>query len=262
MNKIDIIFVDIDWTIFDHSNRPSVFDYESFETLKKAQHKGIKVFFNTARPFHSVAQIKILDYFKPDGMILSNGGLVLYNDEILYSSDIEPRVFEKICSKALELNLNIEGIRYRDCFLIKEIDEKVESLFATYPEDVPAVEDYHNQKTMGICLFAPREYDEEFSKILPNNYVYFRYHEFGVDIAPAPHDKGEAIKIVLDKLNISKENAMAIGDDVVDISMFKQVKYGVAMANGHDDVKAAATYVTAHVKEHGVKKILEDLLSL
>lgn len=260
MNDIKIIFVDIDWTILDHSSFPSVYDYESLDALKEAQKQGIKVFINTARPYHSVMQIKFFDYFQPDGMILSNGGLVIYNDEVLYASYIKIRDFESICDLAKQNNLCLEGIRLYDCFIIKEIDDAGKALFATYPEDVPPVEDYHNQKTIGICLFAPEKYDELFKNNLPDDFFYFRYHDFGVDIAPNPHDKGEAIDIVLDKLKISKENAMAIGDDIVDISMFNHVRYGVAMGNGKQEVIDNATHVAKHIQEHGVKEMLKDLV--
>lgn len=260
MNDIKIIFVDIDWTILDHSSFPSVYDYESLDALKEAQKQGIKVFINTARPYHSVMQIKFFDHFQPDGMILSNGGLVIYNGEVLYASYIKIRDFESICDLAKQNNLCLEGIRLYDCFIIKEIDDAGKALFATYPEDVPPVEDYHNQKTIGICLFAPEKYDELFKNNLPDDFFYFRYHDFGVDIAPNPHDKGEAIDIVLDKLKISKENAMAIGDDIVDISMFNHVRYGVAMGNGKQEVIDNATHVAKHIQEHGVKEILKDLV--
>ena len=260
MEDIKIIFVDIDWTILNHSSFPSFYDFESIKALKEAQNRGIKVFINTARPYHSVQQIHLFDYFIPDGMILSNGGLVIYDDEVLYASYIKIKDFESICDLAAKNNLNLEGIRLYDCFIIKEIDDAGKALFTTYPEDIPPVEDYHNQQTIGICLFAPEEYDELFKNNLPDDFFYFRYHDFGVDIAPNPHDKGEAIKIVLDKLNISKDNAMAIGDDDVDISMFNNVRYGIAMGNGKQSVIDSATHVAKHINEHGVKEILKDLV--
>ena len=257
---IKIIFVDIDWTILNHSKRPPRYDMPSIRALKKAQKKGVKVFINTARPYHSVMQINFTKYFQPDGMILANGGLVIYNNEILYASDVKVEDFERFSELALANHVNLEGIRYYDCFLISEVDERAKSLFATYPENIPPVEDYHNQKTIGICLYAPSEYDEMFQKILPPDYIYFRFHENGVDVAPLPHDKGEAIKIVLDKLNLSKENAMAIGDDLQDISMFEQVKYGVAMANGKEETINSASHITKHISKHGVKHILKELV--
>ena len=258
--NIKIIFVDIDWTILNHSSFPSFYDLASIEALKEAQRQGVKVFINTARPYHSVKQIKLFDLIKPDGMILSNGGVVISNEEVLYASYIAPKDFETICEVASKYNLNLEGIRLYDCFLIKEYDEYTKALFSTYPEDIPEVEDYHNQDTIGINLFAPKEFDQYFIDVLPDNFMFFRYHDYGVDIAPNPHDKGEAIKIVLDKLQISKDEAMAIGDDTVDISMFNAVKYGVAMANGKKEVLDSATHIARHIDEHGVKGIIEELV--
>ncbi len=259
-NDIKIIFVDIDWTIFNHSSLPSFYDLESIDALKKAQKQGVKVFINTARPYHSVEQIRLQELFIPDGMILCNGGLILYEDNVLYSSDIAVEDFERLSKLALDNGLNLQGIRLRDSFMIAEENEAVKSLFTTFPEDMPGVEDYHGQKTVGICLFAPKEYDELFKNNIPKDYVYFRYHDYGVDIAPGPHDKGEAIKIVLNSLNISKDFAMAIGDDIVDIAMFKQVKYGIAMGNGHEDVLKNAHHITSHINEHGVKRVIEEFV--
>ena len=175
MNKIKIIFVDIDWTILNHSSFPSFYDYESIDALKDAQKQGIKVFINTARPYHSVQQIKLFDIFQPDGMILCNGGLVISGDEVLYASYIKKEDFESICDLAVKNGLNLEGIRLFDCFIIKEIDDAGKALFATYPENIPPVENYHGQETIGICLFAPEKYDELFQKNLPNDFFYFRY---------------------------------------------------------------------------------------
>ena len=259
-NDIQIIFVDIDWTIFDHSKRPSKYDIPSLKALKKAQKKGIKVFINTARPYHSVEQINFFDFFQPDGLILGNGNLVTYKDEVIFSSDIPIKTFEKISKTVLDLKLNMEGIRKYDCFLISDIDEHAKALFATYPEDMPHVEDYHGQDTIGINLFCTEDYDETIKKVVPQDYIYFRYHDHGVDIAPPPHDKGEAIKMVLDHLNISKDNAMAIGDDIADIPMFGQVKYGIAMANGKEETINSATHVAKHISKHGVKHILKELV--
>ena len=37
MDDIKIIFVDIDWTILNHSSFPSAYDFESIDALKEAQ---------------------------------------------------------------------------------------------------------------------------------------------------------------------------------------------------------------------------------
>ncbi len=259
-NDIKIIFVDIDWTIFDHSKKPSKFDKSSILALRRVQKKGVVVFLCTARPYHSVEQIRILKLFKPDGIIVANGGLIIYKDEIIYEAKMNQKEFEDLCDLASSLQVNVEGIRPYSCFIIAPKDKAMENLFGTYPEQIPPVEDYHNQEVIGCTLFAYKDLDEIIRPKLPKDFYYYRYHDYGVDVASIPHIKGDAIKIVLDKLNISKNNAMAIGDDYQDISMFENVEYSVAMENGKEEVKEAAKYITKTVTKHGVKHILKELI--
>ena len=257
-HNIKVIFVDIDCTIFDHSTPPSRFDMESIDALKEAQRNGIKVYLCTARPYHSVKQIDLLDFFTPDGLIGANGGIVFANDKIIYEPLVPTDIFESLCDIANSFNVNVEGIRARDCFLINDNLNSVKKLFATYPEDIPNVEDYHNQKVIGACLFAYKDLDEKIRPLLPKDFYYFRYHDHGVDVALIPHYKGDGVRIALRHLGFSKDEAMAIGDDDQDIDMFKEVKYSIAMGNAKENVKEAATYITESVTNHGVKKVLEE----
>lgn len=46
--------------------------------------------------------------------------------------------------------------------------------------------------------------------------------------------------------------SIAFGDGVVDIPMFKACGFSVAMGNGNDEVKQAASYVTDDVDQDGL----------
>ena len=259
-NEIKIIFVDIDWTLLNHKYKPGRYDKSSIRALKRVQKKGIKVFVCTARPYHSVEQVGFFNYFKPDGIITGNGGLAIYGKDIIYGPTMDQKEFEDLCELAISLNVNLEFIRPFDAFLIAPPDEAVYKLFQTYPENIPEVKDYHNQKVIGCCLFAPKELDEVIRPKFPKDFYYYRYHDYGVDIASIPHIKGEAVKVVLDYFNIDKEHAMAIGDDDQDISMFDYVKFGVAMGNAKESVKQAATFISKDIDHHGVKFALKNFI--
>ena len=56
---IKIIFVDIDWTIFDHDIHD--WDYESIDVIKKIQNSGILIFLCTARPYDSILRMGLFD---------------------------------------------------------------------------------------------------------------------------------------------------------------------------------------------------------
>ncbi|MBR0294641.1 MAG: 4-alpha-glucanotransferase [Bacilli bacterium] len=253
---IKIIFVDIDCTILDHSYRPPRFDMDSINALKAAQKKGVKVFLATARAFHSVEQIKLLDLIKPDGMVLANGGIVIYEDKIIYENVFENEFFYPLCEAVLSLGLTLEASEPYSRFLISEPTPLVDELFASFHEETPPVMDYHNHKIITAMLFAHPEDDEKIKAIIPKELSYYRFHNAGVDIVQKPNHKGIGVKFVLDYLNISKDEAMCFGDDYGDISMFNEVKYAIAMGNARDEVKGQAYHVTNHVSKCGVKAAL------
>lgn len=256
---IKIIFSDIDWTLFDHSKRPSKFDMPSIRMLKRLQKKGVIIFLCTARPYHSVEQIKILDLIKPDGLIAANGGIIFYKNEIIYRDKLDALDFEKLCEVVKKYNGNVEGVRPYDAFIINDNYDDMSKLFETYPEKVPPIDDYRHQDLIGANIFIQEEYDELIKKECPFLKYYYRYHPYGVDIANEIHDKGVAVKLVLEHLGLRKEEAIAYGDDLQDIAMFNEVGYSVALENAKEEVKKAANYVSKSVTKHGVKKSLKQL---
>lgn len=257
-NKIKIIFTDIDWTIYNHKDG-HVYDMESLATLKKAQEKGIKVFICTARPYHSMKLTGLLDLFTPDGMILSNGGVIIFNNKIIFEKVFNQERFEKMCEVVIKHGLTLEAVEPFDRFLIAPKTDYVDNVFATYYETIPPVENYHHRHIIASMLFSKEEDDEVLYKEFPKGLICYRFHPYAVDVLDEAHNKGEGVRFVLNYFEINKRNAMAFGDDLGDISMFEEVKWSVALANAKDEVKSRARYVTSEVWNHGVKLALENL---
>lgn len=65
-------------------------------------------------------------------------------------------------------------------------------------------------------------------------------------------DKENSIHLLLKYLNVDPKDAIAFGDGVVDIPMFKACGFSVAMGNGNDEVKQIASYVTDDVDQDGL----------
>ena len=255
--NIDLIFVDIDWTVLSHYNGKHKFDYPSIRALKKAQKRGVKVFICTARAYHSVEYTGLLKHFKPDGMIISNGGLVLVGDEVIKEINFEDHNYNQMCEAALSLDLVMQITERKTAFFTKEPDKNVDYVYSIYQEAYPEVEDYHNRKGINAVIFAPPEYDEKLIELLPKDMHIFRWYDYAIEIIEKEHIKGEGIQAVLDYYKLSKDKVMTIGDDIQDISMFENSKYSVCMANGKDEAKAAALYITDPIEKHGVKKALK-----
>ena len=72
--------------------------------------------------------------------------------------------------------------------------------------------------------------------------------------------KGNSLKRFAEHLGYTLDNCMALGDGTNDLSMIEAAGLGVAMANAHPLVLAAADRVTATNDEDGVAKAILDFV--
>ena len=72
-------------------------------------------------------------------------------------------------------------------------------------------------------------------------------------------DKWNAIEFLMQKLNISKEEIVAIGDNVNDKKMIQEAGLGVAMGGSTPEITQIADDVTTSNNEEGVAKVLQKI---
>ncbi|MEU9953271.1 HAD family hydrolase [Streptomyces poriferorum] len=78
-----------------------------------------------------------------------------------------------------------------------------------------------------------------------------------VELQPYGIDKGAGIAAAAEHLGLDPRTAIAFGDMPNDLPMFRSCGYGVAMANAHPLLRAAADEVTLSHEEDGVAVVLE-----
>ena len=145
MNKdIKIIFVDIDWTLLDHAKHD--FDYESIDALKKAQKKGVLVYLCTARPYESIMQIHLLDHFKSDGIICTNGGLVFNNNQVIMKNIFPTNIVEKTLEVCNKKKLEVEYGTIKERYFSVPSNKYVTNYFSTFNENPCPVKDYEGEE--------------------------------------------------------------------------------------------------------------------
>lgn len=71
-------------------------------------------------------------------------------------------------------------------------------------------------------------------------------------------NKLNAVDAILEKLGVSYEETLAIGDSSSDLEIIKACGIGVAMGNAPDDIKAVADVVTAVNTEDGLAQAFEQ----
>jgi len=80
-----------------------------------------------------------------------------------------------------------------------------------------------------------------------------------IDISNATASKGDAIKIVQQRLGVPRDNSIAFGDYMNDYTLLQECEESYAMSNGHPELKAIAKYIAPSNDEDGVMKILRTV---
>ena len=73
-------------------------------------------------------------------------------------------------------------------------------------------------------------------------------------------DKWSAIEYLIKKIEIKKEEVIAIGDNMNDKKMIENAGLGIAMKGSMPEVLEAANYVTSSNNEEGVASALQKFL--
>ena len=256
--EIKIIFTDVDWTILNHGHGKHVYDKKSLKALKKAQSKGVKVFISTARPHDSLKLTGFFDEFKPDGMILANGAIIFVEDEIIHHDYMTPSLVNKICDVAKKNNIVVQFVSEYDRWISEKINDDAQHYFDVFFEKIPEIRGYNGENVSGMLLFCDASKDEKVIKEIDQpDLDVFRLFPYAIDVREHLIQKSDGINKVLEHYGFTTNQALALGDDVQDVPMFKLCKYSAAMENGNPIAKEAASYITNHIDCHGVKQALK-----
>jgi hypothetical protein len=87
-----------------------------------------------------------------------------------------------------------------------------------------------------------------------------RSQSYYLDITPPGFNKGTFVQFMARRLGISTDAVATIGDMQNDLPMFHESGISFAMGNATDDVKRAATHVTASNEEEGFAGAVEVIV--
>jgi 3-deoxy-D-manno-octulosonate 8-phosphate phosphatase (KDO 8-P phosphatase) len=94
--------------------------------------------------------------------------------------------------------------------------------------------------------------------------VTHRAKELGIqEVHQGAKDKVVVLQEIMARRNITGETIAYMGDDIVDVPVFRRVGFAVAVADASEDVREAADYITSHRGGRGaVREICEMILKV
>ena len=218
-----IVSFDMDMTLLNHA------DYKIPDSAIKALdllRKNYYIVIATGRDMDAKFSEGLADEVKPDAIIHLNGNKITIGSELIYEHCMKRELVEELLHFA-------EGKDYAIGMTVGDIDYFINPWCVTRHDMVR-----WQMSDRKLPLFSSRE---------------------GADIIEKDASKAEGLKRLCKAWNIPLKNTIAFGDSMNDYEIVTTAGIGVAMGNGHPQLKAAADYVTAPIGEDGVYKACEAL---
>jgi uncharacterized protein (TIGR00369 family) len=102
--------------------------------------------------------------------------------------------------------------------------------------------------------------EQHWEKRLAGTLDAFRSEPYFLEVVPCGVNKANTLGALLEHLGVTREEVIAVGDGVCDVTMLQLAGMGVAMGHSQDSVKVCADYVTTSNAEDGVALAVEKLI--
>lgn len=283
-----LVAIDLDGTML---NSYGMVTENTKQVIKNTINKGTEVIIASGRPIDSIKTIA-KEIGSENYFIAGNGALIydIKKDEIIYEKFMnKQKVLEiiKICEEnSISYNIYTEktiiakGLKYNVLYYYKENLKKEENKKTniTIVEDVyEYIKNLENEKFLKVTvcdetksvfnsiirklrtiedidvldvLHMSRKMIKQGTEDVPIEYYY-------TEISLKDVDKWKAIEYLANKMNISKDEIIAIGDNINDKEMIENAKVGIAMGQSTPVITEIADFVTLNNNEDGVAKALE-----
>lgn len=237
--SIKLIALDMDGTLLTPALEVSK---RNKDAIKEALNQGIHVVLSTGRGIQTcypyAEELGLQSY-----LITANGGQIWTMEKELLRQQLLP----------------LETVKALDR-IVKEMDVRkwmisTEHIFRDEdPVDIPAYEwlkfgcASENLNKLDQVRERLKTFDDlELTNSLPTN----------IEINPKGVSKAKALHFVCDRIGITMNEIMAVGDSLNDIKMIQEAGIGVAMGNAQDKILEIAAFVTDTNESDGVGKAIE-----
>lgn len=256
---ISLVISDIDGTLITSN-------HEVTEATKVAAAKlsgrGIALSLASSRPPRSI--VPLADALKLSGPFAAfNGALVLKREgEVLARSIISAAIIARVKAIADDFRLAVWlydeldwWVPWRDAFVDRE--EHTSGFSARIDGYVDRITSEANKLTVVGNPELVAQAEQRILSELATEVSASRSKPRFLDVTAYGIHKGTVVVRLANLLNIQTDRVAVIGDGPNDIAMFKQAGSSIALGQAVDEVKEAATYVTASNDDEGWARGIE-----
>lgn len=267
--KYKLLVIDIDGTLLNDNKEITP---RTQADLLKVQQMGVHIVLASGRPTCGVMPLaNALELNHYGGFILSyNGGQIInvQTGELLFEKRINPEMIPYLNKKAKKNDFAI--FTYHKDYILtdkpenKHIQEEaiLNNMRIIGVDNFPEAIDFNPCK----CILTSDDetalvgLENHWKKRLDGVLNVFRSEDYFLEVVPQFINKGNTLAVLMEKLKVSTEEVVAIGDGIADVSMLQLAGTSIAMGNARDSVKVCADHTTLTNNQDGVAIAVEKAI--
>ncbi|HEY6141810.1 MAG TPA: Cof-type HAD-IIB family hydrolase [Flavobacterium sp.] len=264
--KYKMLVVDMDDTLLTDDHKISD---ENKEMLLKAQEMGVYVVLASGRPTSAMlAYAKELQCDVNNSYMISfNGSVItdLKEDKVLFEHALTKEQIHSLYDFSQQNNTHI--ITYLDEGIISETNSEYidveKNITGLELIIVPSFKEAVTTSAVKCILLEEPSYLKSVETVLKDampDLSVCMSKPFFLEAAPTGVDKGAAIFILAEKLNIHQDEIIAVGNAGNDLTMVQYAGLGVWVDNTDAELKPLGDVIVASNNDHGVAEVVRRFI--
>jgi len=196
-------------------------------------------------------------------VITLNGGVIIdsNSNSIFYEKNLPTNIYKE--SLQILKKLDVDSVIFTSSAVYADKPSHITEILEKYTDNtIEWINNYQSVKSPVKILFIPESREAIASVKKHTLHLDIDIIDSGfrfVEIVPKGVNKGAALKMVSEMVNIRREDIISFGDNENDIEMLQFAGTGVAMDNAPDHVKAEGDIVAETNDNDGVYKVLKQI---
>lgn len=246
-----VVFFDLDGTLL-NSNKQVV--QSSRKAIQELKSKKILPVIATGRNLLMVKNI--MQSTKISTVISANGSYIQYQGSSLNTVPIPTHIIKELIKVTKRFHHPL-AFQTADQIVLNSKNTLTKQAYVHHSVDPQIDTGFFEERPINFINLFTTDHDQFYQRRFAHQLSIVRNSDKCLDIMKYGVNKQLGIKILLNKLRLLKCPTYAFGDGLNDLEMFKEVQHPVAMANGHQQCKDHAEYVTASNDHNGIAQGLK-----
>lgn len=233
------------------------------DAVRRAVEAGLIVTLATGRMFQGTRRFaRELNIAQP--VICYQGAMIRHTvtGELWYHEPVPLEQAKEVIALAESQGKTVIGFVDDQCYVSRENDESkfYHRHSGVPPEPVGSLGPWLPEAPTKVLIITPKEQTDEtaafFKERFKDSLFVTRSYPLFTELTRLGVSKGKAMGQLCDRLGLSRQDVIAIGDNLNDLDMIQFAGFGIAMGNGASPVQAAAAYVAPTQADDGVAEAI------